>query len=897
MVIANFDKGSTREDVFRIYQYAYGQILRIQGITLPTAVEVHFSLQNTGGEATTRIGVTKDGVTDVVIPDSLLENGDATQDYEIYAFVYLRNETSGQTEYKITLHITSRPKPEAFDRPEDAELFLEAIKAVNESAARSAESEKQAEGWAHGREDLPERTQDNAKYYAGKTEKDAEKTATDRKEVERLVESVSGIDEQVTKVENLTKQAQTSATNAALSEQAAKESENNATQARAGAEVAEDNAELAAQRAEQDKAIVEQAKNIVKQMGQEVLDNKNLVDETAQDFDLKAQQALTDVNNAGQAQTERVQTAGNDAVESVKAAQGTATRAVETAKTEAIEAVQTEGTTQAGNVSAEGEKQVQAVRGAAQEIMADREQIQMNKEGVAKLKEDLTQVKTVTENIDERILEAFFGSMRNGKVYQTELYLTGTNPTSDGIKTLANKGMVCEPSTDTIEGRDDYEHVGIFNWFNCNYVTDDYGRKIPTAIEGWGNGYKNDGSVDVGVVAMTPYWSVVEKDGKQIWTLSDTPNDDYGLVPWETARKEDGSYASYVVHSKYISGIGTDGLLRSFSGSKPARNQSYSNMITNYQKKGKGYWGGGKERNLYRILYHVIKYATKNEQTIFQGTTNYNFQYAAAVQRDTKETYFPVTNAQAANIIVGAYVSVGYGSVSGSNVNNDRSVGTIHKYADDVKVLRIEDLDENNKAVYLDVEEGFTTTPVAISDTVNAPITMSSMHWWSGSTDKVIGKHDGSLTSNTDGKHPYRVMGIEDAVGGYIVYADSVMVFKEDYSKDVYIARRGTKHVTDEATIKSTYKLIGNIPANDGADFWIGDIGVDTETCAWFVKAVGNSDRQGWGDRCYAGGKSTPGTREDLGRGLLRDGAAGGPVCVSCGNWLDWAGWSFLGCD
>ena len=103
-------------------------------------------------------------------------------------------------------------------------------------------------------------------------------------------------------------------------------------------------------------------------------------------------------------------------------------------------------------------------------------------------------------------------------------------------------------------------------------------------------------------------------------------------------------------------------------------------------------------------------------------------------------------------------------------------------------MLRIEDLDENNKAVYLDVEEGFTTTPVAISDTVNAPITMSSMHWWSGSTDKVIGKHDGSLTSNTDGKHPYRVMGIEDAVGGYIVYADSVMVLRKKIIAKMYIS-------------------------------------------------------------------------------------------------------------
>lgn len=508
---------------------------------------------------------------------------------------------------------------------------------------------------------------------------------------------------------------------------------------------------------------------------------------------------------------------------------------------------------------------------------------------------------TVADNvsgiIDEKILEAFFGSMRNGKIYQTELYLSVTNPTSDGTKTLANAGKVCEPSTDTVEGQDDYEGIGIFTWFNCNYITNEYGRKVPTAVEGWGNGFKNDGSVDVGVIAMTPYWNVEEKDGKQIWTLSDTPNDEYGLVGWETAKKEDGNFAPYVVHSKYVSGIGTDGLLRSFKNSKPERNQCYNNMITNYQKKGKGYWGGGKERNLYRILYQIIKYATKNEQTIFQGTTNYNFQYAAAVQRDTKETYFPVTNAQAANIIVGAYVSVGYGSVNGSNVNNDRSVGTIHKYADDVKVLRIEDLDKNNKAVYLDVKEGFTTTPVAISDTVNAPITISSMHWWSGSTDQVIGKHDGSLTSNTDGKHPYRVMGIEDAVGGYIVYADSVMVFKEDYSKDVYIARRGTKHVTDEATIKSTYKLIGNIPANDGADFWIGDIGVDTETCAWFVKAVGSSDRQGWGDRCYAGGKSTSGTREDLGRGSLWVGALGGPVCVGCWFGLGWTNWYFLGCD
>lgn len=550
------------------------------------------------------------------------------------------------------------------------------------------------------------------------------------------------------------------------------------------------------------------------------------------------------------------------------------------------------------DINTTGTAKLDAVNKAAEAIVADREQIAKNKTDIALLNKEMANVKSVTDTIDERILEAFFGSMRNGKVYQTEVYLTETNPTSDGVKTLANANMVCEPSTDTVEGRDDYEGIGIFNWFNCNYVTDDYGRKIPTAIEGWGNGYKNDGSVDVGVIAMTPYWSVIEKNGKQIWTLSDTPNDNYGLIPWETAKKEDGTYASYVIHSKYISGLGIDGLLRSFFNSKPFRNNCYNNMIDNYQKKGKACWGAGKERDMYVILHVVIKYATKNEQKIFKGTTSYSLQFSASIQRETKETYFPLTNSQASQIVVGSYVSVGYGSKNTDNtVNNDRGVGTIHQYADDVKVLRIEDIDENNKAVYLDIEEGFTTTPVALSDTLNAQIMLSTMHWWSGTTDKVIGKHDGSMGSNTDGKHPFRVMGIECSVGGYIVYSDSVMVFKEDYSKDVYIAPRGVKHVKDEATIKSTYKLIGNMPGNGGTDWWIGDIGVDMETCSWFAKAVGKSDSQGWGDRCYAGGKSTSGTREDLGRGGLGHGSNGGSVCVYCWFWLVWASWHSLGCD
>ena len=389
MITAIFNSDSAMANAYGLWQWDYGQVLRIQGLHLPSMVEIHFSLQETGGTSVNRVGVTKDGVTDVIIPDSMLENDGADRTYDMFAFIYLTDATSGQTEYKIKLQVKSRPKPEVPGGGENPNIFHEAVQAVQKSADKAAESEKQAEGWTHGREDLPERAQDNAKYYAGQAAADAKKTGTDRKEVERLVESVSGIDEQVIKVENLTKQAQTSATNAALSEQAAKTAETNAQNAQAGAEIAEGNAELAEQGAKASKQAVEKAKQLVTQMGQEVLDNKNHVDQTAQAFTLTAQQAVADVNNAGQTQTERVEGAGNDAVESVKTAQTAATKAVETAKTEAVEAVQTEGTTQTGNVTAEGTKQVQAVQQAAQEIVADREQIAQNKADVTALKEDL----------------------------------------------------------------------------------------------------------------------------------------------------------------------------------------------------------------------------------------------------------------------------------------------------------------------------------------------------------------------------------------------------------------------------------------------------------------------------------------------------------------------------
>lgn len=166
--IARFKEDSRTAEVKDIWQWDYGQILRIQGLDLPTAVEIHFSLDEHGGEAVRRIGITKDGVTDVPIPDSMVENESAYGDsYYFFAYIYLTDETSGNTEYKIRAKVTTRSKPEAFNKPEDEELFRQAIDAVRKSADRAEDAEKSAEAWVHGHEEYPERDEDNAAYYAG----------------------------------------------------------------------------------------------------------------------------------------------------------------------------------------------------------------------------------------------------------------------------------------------------------------------------------------------------------------------------------------------------------------------------------------------------------------------------------------------------------------------------------------------------------------------------------------------------------------------------------------------------------------------------------------------------------------------------------------------------------
>lgn len=367
MITAVFTDNSDYARATGLWQWDYGQRLRIEGLRLPTAVEIHFALTEFAGDAITRVGTTKDGVTEVVIPDSLLENQAAGATYEIYAWIYLADKTSGETIKRISMQVKRRPKPEGFDTPEDAELFREAIEAVNASADRAEAAREGAEAAQRAAEAAAGKIEGEitgAGQIAEQVRQDADAVAKDKQAVSRMVTET-------------TQNAQ----NAAEAAQAAERSSTAAKQAQAAAESAKAGAESAMKEVERDRTEVSEAHRLVEQLRgavdtdrQAVAADRRAVENTVTQFGQFAQSAI---NVVGQAQEAAVQVVSAEGQKQTTAVQQAGTQAVSdvtAAKTEAVQAVTTEGDTQ-----------TKRVQDAAAGIVADREQIAANKAGIEAL--------------------------------------------------------------------------------------------------------------------------------------------------------------------------------------------------------------------------------------------------------------------------------------------------------------------------------------------------------------------------------------------------------------------------------------------------------------------------------------------------------------------------------
>lgn len=402
----------------------------------------------------------------------------------------------------------------------------------------------------------------------------------------------------------------------------------------------------------------------------------------------------------------------------------------------------------------------------------------------------------------ENALSNFFALRRTGKVYTTRIYKYDTSTSPTGVKLNNNEGLVRKPSTNTVIGQDDYREIGLFMHFPCNFTVDDNGFIHITALQGQPD-FRKTGKVDVGEVTMSAWVGITDNPEYVDYHYSDSPNEALGLVPMGESINPDGTLSPFMVHGKYgagdIDGVpySSAGLILANGSQKGGKPISHTGMIEYMKKKGSRYVGTTNWDLFYKQLMLIILYAAINSRSVMTGCNSYTSQEMAAVA-ETGVTRVILPKAKANNYIVGSYVSVGD---IGSNTNKDRYYAYMHNSAYDVKILKIEPVDDTNSAIYLDTEPFNTTLTTCIS----------TMPWRTGSTDSVLGS-DGSPFSNTDNKNPFKIQGIETGYGAYEVLSNVFMdiVTDEDGTpkRDVYICMDASLLTTDMNAAKTRYKKV-----------------------------------------------------------------------------------------
>ena len=503
-----------------------------------------------------------------------------------------------------------------------------------------------------------------------------------------------------------------------------------------------------------------------------------------------------------------------------------------------------------------------------------------------------TQIDLIKQNGGgvENALSNYFALRRNGKVFTTKIYKWETSTSPVGVKMNANENMVAEPSVGRTEGRDDYAQYGLFHHFTCNFSVDENGFNHVDALEGQ-IGFTKYGKVQVGEVTMSAWFGIEDTTEAVLYHYSDSQTE-LTPYPMKESINPDGTISPFMIHAKYAAGD-IDGVPYSSKGLAPAngcqatqaRNPvSYTGMITYMHKLGGHYCGTTSWDLFYRQLMMIIKYATTHSQSIMAGCTSYSNQNQNLVE-ETGVMRVVLTKAQAAGYVIGSYVSIGD---VGSNTNKDRYFSYIHNKAYSVKVTKIEDVDDSNAAVYVDAPEAFDTTLTTW---------ITTMPWHSGATDEVAGS-DGSPNSNTNGKDPYKIQGIETCIGAYEVLGNVVMDIVTgadgNPARDVYVCEDASTLSSNIATVRANYKKAISQVAYTAANWkYITEETTDPNLGIMIPTKVGGGSTTGFADGLYTD-TGASGQREWLALGGLYNGANAGLWILNASAGWSNANWSIV---
>ena len=479
---------------------------------------------------------------------------------------------------------------------------------------------------------------------------------------------------------------------------------------------------------------------------------------------------------------------------------------------------------------------------------------------------------------------------KDGKKYGVHFDNYDVTPSSNGTRLFDAVGMTAAPSTNAVRAVNDFDGKGCFAYLEVNGLVDENGDFQVQYIKDIDNEFSRT-KYDTWCLYLTQYvYRKFDSNGEDT-VISDTRHSAEWL-PEGGAIRPDGTIRPFVAIAKYMSGDNADGVASSISGVSP-KNYSFQSSLTKFRAKGTQYCAETSQDSERMTRLMEIAFATRHSQSVMAGCNWWWTQATATVQENNAERII-ISKSAAKEFVVGGTVSIGNANslTSEGKANNDRGLSGLHAKANKVKITKIEDYDSNNAAVYVDNGgQKFSTAPTSVSG-VTCETIISTMPWNTGGCDEVLGSC-GSPVSNTSGKEPYILFGVEMSSGFWEPKGNTVMKI-ENHVMRPYICYDCTKMTTAGATTDDWIALGYAIPDNKGSWKYISKLGysADDPEVRYPVEVAATSST-GYADGLYTENLETTGDsqREVLGSGILDSGAVGGRRYANLSHGLSSSYW------
>lgn len=481
---------------------------------------------------------------------------------------------------------------------------------------------------------------------------------------------------------------------------------------------------------------------------------------------------------------------------------------------------------------------------------------------------------------------------KDGKKYGVHFDNYDVTPSSNGTRLFDAVGMTAAPSTNAVRAVNDFDGKGCFAYLEVNGLVDENGDFQVQYIKDIDNEFSRT-KYDTWCLYLTQYvYRKFDSNGEDT-VISDTRHSAEWL-PEGGAIRPDGTIRPFVAIAKYMSGDNADGVASSISGVSP-KNYSFQSSLTKFRAKGTQYCAETSQDSERMTRLMEIAFATRHSQSVMAGCNWWWTQATATVQENNAERII-ISKSAAKEFVVGGTVSIGNANslTSEGKANNDRGLSGLHAKANKVKITKIEDYDSNNAAVYVDNGgQKFSTAPTSVSG-VTCETIISTMPWNTGGCDEVLGSC-GSPVSNTSGKEPYILFGVEMSSGFWEPKGNTVMKI-ENHVMRPYICYDCTKMTTAGATTDDWIALGYAIPDNKGSWKYISKLGysADDPEVRYPVEVAATSST-GYADGLYTENLETTGDsqREVLGSGTLGGGTFDGRRAAYLADGLSTSHWYY----